>query len=78
MCGCRSKCVPGTDNSLTLSEIMFRVPSFTFNTCSVLFHSDTFSKGAIIPICSPRSEFSVTLATSRLEDAFIDLIANSF
>ena len=39
--------------------------------------SDAFSKEALVPICSPRSEFAVTLVASRLEDAFIDLIAHS-
>ena len=39
--------------------------------------SDAFSKEALIPTRSPRSEFAITLVTSRPEDAFIDLIANS-
>ena len=39
--------------------------------------SDAFSKEALIPTRSPRYEFAVTLVTSRPEDAFIDLIANS-
>ena len=75
-CGCRSKCVPGTDNSLTLSAVLFRVPSFVLSTCSVLLLLDTFSKGAVIPMCSPRSEFALTRVAFRPEDAFIDLIAN--
>ena len=50
-----SKCVSGTDNSLTSSGILFRVSSFIFNTCNVLFLSDTFSKGEVIPMCSPCS-----------------------
>ena len=56
VCGCRSKCVAGTDNSLTSSGIMFRVSSFTLNTCSVFFISDTFPQGTVIPMCSPCSE----------------------
>ena len=44
--------------------------------CILLF-PDAFSKGGIIPTCSPRSEFTVTPVTSRPEDAFIDLTANS-
>ena len=39
--------------------------------------SDEFSKEALIPTCSPQSEFAVTLVASCPEDAFIDLIANS-
>ena len=77
MCDCQSKCAPGTNNSLTTSGILSRVSSFVINTCSVIFLSDTFSKGAVIPMCSPRSGFVVTLVASRLEDAFIDLTANS-
>ena len=30
------------------------------------------SKEAVIPICSPRSEFAVTLAVSRPEDACVE------
>ena len=48
-----------------------------FNTCSVLFLSHTFSKGAVIPEWFPRSEFAMTLVASRPEDAFIDLLADS-
>ena len=51
--------------------------SFVFNTYSVLIFSNTFSKEAVIPTRSPRSEFAVTLVASRPEDAFIDLTANS-
>ena len=38
---------------------------------------DAFSKEALILTCSPRSEFAVTLVTSRPEYEFVDLIANS-
>ena len=43
---------------------------------SMLFPSDKFSKPAVIPIRFPRSEFAVTLASSRPEDTFFDLTAN--
>ena len=45
-CGCRSKCVPGTDYSLISSGTLFRVSSFVINTCNLLFLSETLSKGA--------------------------------
>ena len=77
VCVCRSKRVSGTDNSLTSSEKLFRVSSFTFDTCSTLLFQDAFSKEALTPACSPRSEFAVTLVASRPEDAFIDLPASS-
>ena len=64
VCVCQSKCVSGTDNSLTSSGMSCRVSSFTFDTCSMLF-PDAFSKEALIPTCSPRSEFAITLVTSR-------------
>ena len=57
--------------------MLCRVSSFTFDTRSILLFPDEFSKEALIPTCSPSSEFAVTLVTSRPEDAFIDLIANS-
>ena len=38
---------------------------------------DAFSKEALNPTSSLRSEFADTLVASRPEDAFIDLIANS-
>ena len=66
-----------TDNLLTSSGLLFRVSSFTFNTFSVVFLSDTFWKGVVIPICSLRCKFAVTLVASCPEGAFIDLIANS-
>ena len=44
---------------------------------NVLLLSDAFSKEALIPTCSLRSEFADTLVTSRPKDAFIDLMANS-
>ena len=75
---CRSKCVSGTDNSLTSSGMLFRVSSFTFHTCSILLIPDVFSKAALIPTYSPRPESALTLVESRPEDAFIYLIANSF
>ena len=77
VCVCRSKCVSGTDNPLTSSGTLCRVSSFTFDTCRILLFPDAFSKEALIPTCSPRSEFAVTLVTSHPEDAFRDLIANS-
>ena len=77
VCGFRSKSVPGTDNSLTSSGTLFRVSLFVLNTCSVLFLSDMFWKRAVIPMCYPRSKFTMTLVASRPEDAFIDLFANS-
>ena len=57
--------------------MLFRVSSFTFDTCSILLFPDAFSKEALTPACSPRSEFAVTLVASCPEDAFIDLIANA-
>ena len=77
VCGCGSKCVSLTDNSLTSSGILFRVSPFVFNACSVSFISDTFSKGAVMPMYSPCSELAMTLVASCPEDSFIDLIANS-
>ena len=77
VCGCRSKCESGSDNSLTSSGFMFRVSSFAFNTWTVLFLSDKFSKRALIPMCSPHSELATTLVASHPEDAFFDLMANS-
>ena len=77
MCDCRSKRVSVTDNSLTSSGILFRVSSFTFDTFNTLLFSDAFLKGAVIPICSPHSEFAVTLVASCQQDAIIELIANS-
>ena len=73
----QSKRVSGTDNSLTTSAILFRVSSFTFDICNTILFSDAFSKEAVIPICSPRTEFVVTLVASCPGDVFIDLIANS-
>ena len=43
----------------------------------MLLFLDAFSKKALIPTSSPRSEFAAKLVTSRPKDAFIDLIANS-
>ena len=77
VCGCRSKRVSGTDNPLTSSGLFCRVSSFIFDTRSISLFSDAFSKEALIPTRSPRSEFAVTPVISRPEDAFIDLIANS-
>ena len=77
VCDCLSKCVIGTDNSFTSPGMFPRVSSFAFNSWNVLFLSDRFWKQAVIPTRSPRSEFAVTMAASRLEDAFIDLTANS-
>ena len=34
-------------------------------------------KNSVIPICTPSFEFAATLVASRLEDAFVDLTANS-
>ena len=57
--------------------MLCRVSSFAFDTPSVLLFLDAFSKEALIPTCSLRSEFADTLVTSRPEGAFIDLIASS-
>ena len=57
--------------------MLCRVSSFTIDTCSILLFPDEFSKEALILTCSPRSEFGATLVTSRPEDTFFDLIANS-
>ena len=72
----QSKCVTRTDNLLTSPGIFCRVSSVVFNAC-VLFLSDTFPKGTVIPMCSLCSEFDVTLVVSRTEEAFIDLTAHS-
>ena len=77
VCDCRSKRVSGTDNSPTLSGKFFRVSSFTFNLCNTKLTSDGFSKGAVICIRYPRSEFALTLVASFSRNAFFDLIANS-
>ena len=47
----------------------------SFTKCVVPF--GFFSKEVITPMRSPRSEFIVTLAASRPEDAFIHVTANS-
>ena len=70
VCGCRSKRDHGTDSSLTSSGMFLGVASFAFKTESVLFLSDAFSKEATVPRRSPRSETPVTLAASRVKDAF--------
>ena len=57
--------------------MLCRVSSFTFDTSSVSLFLDALSKEALIPTRSLRSKFADTLVTSRPEDAFIDLIANS-
>ena len=57
--------------------MLFRISSFTFDTCSTLSFPDAFSKGAFIPKCSQHSQFAVILVASRPQDAFIDLFANS-
>ena len=56
--------------------MLCRVSSFTIDTPSVLLFPDAFSKKALIPTSSLRSEFADTLVTSRPEDAFIALIAS--
>ena len=66
-----------TDNPPTSLGILFRVSFFVLSTYNVLFLSDSFWKGAVIPMLSPRSEFAVTLMASYPEDAFIDVVANS-
>ena len=53
-----------------------RVSSFVFNSWNALLLSDKFSKEVVIPVYSPRSEKTNTLATFRAKDAFIDLTAN--
>ena len=50
---------------------------FTYLVWNVVSSLIAFSKKALVPTCSLRSEFADTLVTSRREDAFIDLIANS-
>ena len=57
--------------------MLCRVSSFTFDTCGILLSPDAFSEEALIPACSLRSEFADTLAASRPDVSFIDLIANS-
>ena len=75
VCGCRSKCVSETDNSLTSSGKLFRVSSFVFNICSVLFFSDKFSKEAVIRMRYPHSEFAVILCGQNcvLDPTFDDV-----
>ena len=41
-----------------------------------MFLSDTFSKEAVIPSCSLRSEFAVALTASHPDDTFNDVTAN--
>ena len=65
VCVCRSKGVSWTDNSLTSSGMLFRVSSFTFDACSILLFPDAFSKEALIPTCSPCSEFADSRIPSR-------------
>ena len=77
VCGCRSKCVIGADNSLASSGMLCRVSSFTFDMSSVSLFLDAFSREALTPTRPLRSEFADTLVASRPEDAFIDLIASS-
>ena len=76
-----SVCLPvemcSRDRQLTSSGMLFRVSSFTLLAYSTLLFPDEFSKEALIPTCSPRSEFAETLVASRPEDAFINPIANS-
>ena len=62
---------------LPLPDYCFESHHFQSDICKTKLFSDAFSKGAVIPICSPRSEFAVTPVASRPEGAFIDLIANS-
>ena len=77
MCLCRSKRVSRTDNSLTSSGMLIRVPSFPFDTCDTFLIPDAFSKETIIPTFSPRSEVDGRLIATHPEDAFVDLTANS-
>ena len=44
---------------------------------NVLFLSDTFSRGAVIFVRSPRSGLAIKLVASRPDDELIDLIADS-
>ena len=74
---CWSNCVPATDNSPTLSWGLQRFSSFAFVMPNVPLFSDALPKEVFILSWSLRSEFPDTLITSRPEDAFIDLIANS-
>ena len=73
----QTACVPRADNPFTLSWKLHRVSSFIFVTPNVSLFTDAFSREALIPVYSLRSECADTLVTSRSEDAFIDLIANS-
>ena len=57
--------------------MLCRVSSFTFDTSSVSLFLDVFSREALTPTRSLRSDFAETLVASRPEDAFIDLIASS-
>ena len=77
VCVCRSKRGSGTYNSLTSSEMLFRVSSFPFETCCILLFPDAFPEEASIPKCSLQSEFAATLVASCPEDTLIDLTANS-
>ena len=77
MCGCRSKYVPGTDNSFASSGKLFPVSSFVLNTSNVLFLPNIFFRKSAILMCLSQSEFAVTLVASRPEDAFFDPIAHS-
>ena len=54
-----------------------RVSSIVLNACKISFLWDTFSKGTVIPMCSPRFEIAMTLVASSPENAFFDLIASS-
>ena len=57
--------------------MLCRASSFTFEHLLYCCIQLRFQKKVISPACSLQSEFADTLAASRPEDAFTDLIANS-
>ena len=77
VCDCRSFCVFVTDKSFTSPGMSHRVSWITSTPWKVLFPSHTFPEEAVTPVSSPLSDYSVILATSRLEDPFFDMTANS-
>ena len=83
-CKC-DKCVVAGQNVYLGPTIHLPRPKYCFESQhsylpSVVYYSFRirFQRGAVIPMCSPRSELPITLVASRPDDAFIDLIPNSF
>ena len=74
---CQPKYVFETGNSPTSSGSNPRVLSVKLSSWNVSILSKAFSKRVVIPDCSSRAELAKTRATSRADDAFIDLTANS-